>query len=146
MSETIPANTKSKKWSWITILIGLVICLAGVFSFSDDETVNDALTEAGASQIASVIASEGPSSASAVLSAAEVLDGVVKARVGDPRAISEIMQKKLSEMEVSFDFRPIISAVMNQINLAHAKSETEEQFLHKVELIARGLKNGCMTH
>ena len=31
MSETIPANTKSKKWSWITILIGLVICLAGVF-------------------------------------------------------------------------------------------------------------------
>ena len=104
------------------------------------------MTEAGASQLASVIASEGPSSASAVLSAAEVLDGVVKARVGDPRAISEIMQKKLSEMEVSFDFRPIISAVMNQINLAHAKSETEEQFLHKVELIARGLKNGCMTH
>lgn len=146
MSEYIPVNTKSKKWNWITILIGVLICLAGVFSFSDDEMVNDAMTEAGASQIASVIASEGPSSASAVLSAAEVLDGVVKARVGDPRAISDIMQKKLSEMEVSFDFRPIFSAVMNQINLAHAKSETEEQFLHKVGLIARGLKNGCMTH
>ena len=146
MSESIPVNTKSKKWNWVTILIGLLICMAGVFSFSDDKTVNDAMTEAGASQIASAIASEGPSSASAVLSAAEILEGVVKARVGDPRDISEIMQKKLAEMEVSFDFRPILSAVMNQINSAHAKSETEEQFLHKVELIARGLKNGCMTY
>lgn len=145
MSET-NTTTKSKKRNWVAILIGLVICLAGVFSFSEDENVNDAMVEAGASQIASVIASEGPSSASAVLSAADVLDGVVKARVGDPRAISEIMQQKMSELETGLDFRPIITTVMNQINLAHAKSETEEQFLHKVELIARGLRNGCMTH
>ena len=85
-------------------------------------------------------------SASAVLSAADILDGVVKARIGDPKAISDIMQKKLSELETGMDFRPVIIAVMNQINLAHAKSETEEQFLHKVELIARGLRTGCMTH
>lgn len=145
MSET-NTTTKLKKRNWVAILIGLVICLAGVFSFSENENVNDAMVEAGASQIASAIASEGPSSASAVLSAAEVLDVVAKARVGDPRAISEILQKKLSELETGMDFRPIISAVMNQINLAHAKSETEEQFLHKVELIAKGLRTGCMTH
>lgn len=145
MSET-NTTTKSKKRNWVAILIGLAICIAGVFSFSEDENVNDAMVEDGASQIASVIASEGPSSASAVLSAADVLDGVVKARVGDPRAISEIMQKKLSELETGLDFRPIIAAVMNQINIAHSKSSTEEQFLHKVELIARGLKNGCMTY
>lgn len=145
MSET-NTTTKSKKWNWVAILIGLAICLAGVFSFSEDENVNKAMVEAGASQIASTIASEGPSSASAVLSAADVLDGVVKARIGDPRAISDIMQKKLSELETGMDFRPVIIAVMNQINLAHAKSETEEKFLHKVELIARGLRTGCMTH
>ena len=145
MSET-NTTTKSKKWNWVAILIGLAICLAGVFSFSEDENVNNAMVEAGASQIASTIASEGPSSASAVLSAADILDGVVKARIGDPKAISDIMQKKLSELETGMDFRPVIIAVMNQINLAHAKSETEEQFLHKVELIARGLRTGCMTH
>lgn len=145
MSET-NTTTKSKKRNWVAILVGLVICLAGIFSFSEDENVNDAMVEAGASQIASVIASEGPSSASAVLSATDVLDGVVKARVGDPRAISEIMQQKLSELETGMDFRPIIAAVMNQINIAHSKSKTEEQFLHKVELIARGLRTGCMTH
>ena len=141
MAEITQTSTKTKKTvGWISILLGIILCIAGSLSFFENETINDALTETGAAQIASGIVSEYPSSAFVVQDLTEVLDSAIKARIGDPGAISEMLQEKVSGYDLKIDIRPIVTAVINQVNDAHKKSTTEEQFLHKLELITRGFK------
>lgn len=137
-------NTSSttKTVGWVSLIFGIILCIAGSLSFFEDETINDTLTEAGAAQIAAGIVSECPSSAFVVQDLTEVLDSAIKARVGDPSAISEMLQKKVSSYNLEMDIRPVVSTLINQINDAYTKSDTEEQFIHKLELIVRGLKTG----
>ncbi len=141
MAKITQTSTKTRKAAgWVGILLGIILCIAGSLSFFENETINDTFTEAGAAQIASGIVSEYPSSAFVVQDLTEVLDSAVKARIGDPGAISEMLQEKVSSYDLEIDIRPIVAAVINQVNDAYKKSITEEQFLHKLELIIRGFK------
>lgn len=132
----------SKIWNWVAIIVGALICAAGAFSFFDNDAMNDTLTEAGAGQIAAGIVSEYPQSAPVINCIADVLDAAVEARVGDPKAIATMIQEEAAKIGIAIDTKPIIAAIINQINTAYEKCETEEQFLHKLELIARGLRSG----
>lgn len=127
--------------NWIAIVLGVVVCVLGMLSVFPDDTVNDAMVETGAGQMAVSLMSEYPESEKILNAAALTIQNAVKAREGDPKAICRMVQERLEAIGIGMNVAPMVAAIVNQINAAYEASDDEEQFHKKLNLIARGILN-----
>lgn len=145
MAETTD-TTKSKKSSyanWAAIAIGVVMVLVGTFAWlGDDEETNNALIQTGTAQTCTAVLAEYPDAKPHMQKLAEVLDAAIEAREASPDQLADLISDTLSALTgQGINVDALVSTLVNKINHAHEVSETEEQYLQKVQIIVDGIKD-----
>lgn len=142
MSTTTDSKPKSVVWNWITIILGLTILAAGMFSwFGEDEEMNNALIEAGIVQSTTSLVAEYPDAKPYLAKTADVLDAAVEARIADPKVLADLISDALSEASgTNVNVDAFVKVLIARINKAHEVSVTEEHFLDKVKLMSHGMR------
>lgn len=143
---TTPSETTPKKSStanWIALCIGLLMLCAGTFSWlGDDEVTNNTLIEAGTAQACTSLIAEYPVTAPYMGKLAAALEAAVEARQAKPDQLANVVSATLSELTgQGINVDAFVKAIVSRINTAYKKSETEEQYLQKVQVIIEGIKN-----
>lgn len=132
---------KSKKVVWISLVIGILMIIVGGTTLIDDDLINDALVELGAQQTAISSIELNPDTKEVYAKVSEVLTAAVHARTSDPEELAKLINDALVEYAgTSVNVTPIINALLNKLNELKHASPTEEIYLHKVALLAKGFK------
>lgn len=127
--------------NWVVIVIGLLFCAAGLFSwFGEDDTMNNAIIESGTTQSCVAFIEEYPESKTHLQGLADALTAAIEARTTSPDALANIINDKLSCLsESGVDVSAVVNAIVLNINTAHQVSETEAQYIEKVKRIVQGI-------
>lgn len=147
VQQEAPAATtfaNSNKWrttSIVAICVGLLLLCAGLFSWFEDESLNDALVQAGASQAVHACVLEEPSSASYALCAAEVIEKAVEARTTSPEALATLLGDAADGF-VTPGVKHLLVVIINQVNAAHKVSSSEDIYLNRLLFLAKGIREG----
>lgn len=142
---TTNTNTTVKSRSianWFVIILGAIICAAGVFSwFSEDDEINIALIETGTAQTCCAFVREYPESKDALNNTAAAIEAAIEARQISPDKLASLVNNKLSELaNQNIQISSVIVVIINKINNAYETSETEEQYIKKLNAIVAGIK------
>ena len=138
--ETTTKN-KSKKKIWISLIVGVILLIAGGIGLSGNEEVNKALLKSGAEAAAVGIIEMHPDAVHAIDVAANAIDAAVQARTASPKLLVVLVQNAFITEGIDADYvEPIIQVVAEQVNTAYETSETELMYLEKATSIASGLR------
>ena len=149
MSNTNTTEATTQKESkgssirnWIIIVIGALFCAAGLFSwFGEDDTMNNAIIEAGTTQSCVAFIEEYPESKEHMQKVAESIEAAIEARETSPEKLAAIINEKLSDLVgKGIKVDAIVEAIVLKINTAHKVSDTENQYIEKVKYIVKGIK------
>ena len=146
MDNNTQSTTEPKKKpyaSWATIVVGVLMILAGTFSwFGDDEETNNALIQAGTAQTCTVVVQEYPEAKPYLVKLGAALDAAIEARTASPEQLANIVSETLSDLAgQGINVDALVATMVAKINKAHATSETEEQYISKVRIIINGIKD-----
>lgn len=143
MDTTTEPKKKSTTWNWITIIIGVLICCAGMLSwFGEDEATNNTMIEAGISQSCTALLTEYPEVKPHLAKLADTLDAAIEARTTSPEELANLITATLTEVsgqQINVD--AFVKAFVNKINEAHKVSATEEQYHTKLKVMIAGIRN-----
>lgn len=148
MSDTNTTETTTQTESkgssirnWIIIVIGVLFCAAGLFAwFGEDDTINNAIIEAGTTQSCVAFIEEYPDSKEYMQQVADAIEAAVEAREASPDKLTTIINEKLSDLVgKGIKVDAIVDAIILNINTAHKVSDTEEKYLDKVRYIVKGI-------
>lgn len=132
---------RSKTKLWASIVIGVMLVIAGGFGVFQTETVNNLFMEAGTEQTAVSLIEMYPDSATAIGITADTIDAAVQARHAHPDHLATLITEALEKAGVEGRFiKPIIAMVVEQLNEAYKVSDTEEMYLAKAQAVADGLR------
>lgn len=138
--ETKPTN-KMKIASIIVIILGLLICAAGIVGFSEDDELNAAMIEVGMGQSTATLVLEHPGSKKAFENAAYILEAAVRARQADPEMLTKLLTDTMKDYPCA-GLDDVIASVVNKVNAAYSKTETEDVYLNKLQHIVNGIRSG----
>lgn len=132
---------KSRTKTWIALVLGVAMVVLGSVAVIKDDLVNRILIELGAQQTAASTIEINPETAPVFSKAAEVIDAAVQARHADPEQLAIILNEALKEYAgTTVDVSGIIILIIDKVNKEHEVSKTEEEYLDRVSLIAKGFK------
>lgn len=146
MDNNTQSTTEPKKkpyTSWAAIAVGVLMILAGTFSWvSDDEETNNALIQAGTAQACTVVVQEYPEAKPYLIKLSTALEAAIEARMTSPAQLANVVSATLSDLTgQGINVDALVTAMVAKINKAHATSETEEQYINKVRIIINGIKD-----
>jgi hypothetical protein len=141
--NTTSETKKGKAWNWIAIVLGTLVCAAGLFSwFGDDETMNNTLIEAGIAQSCTSLLAEYPDAQPHLAKAADVVEAAIEARLTKPDELADLISQALADASgQQINVEAFIKAFVTKINEAHAVSETEEQYHAKLKVLVAGIRS-----
>lgn len=138
--EEKPTKTKKAK-VWTSIVLGVVLVVAGAFSVFNSEPVNNMFMQAGAEQAAAGVIELYPGTEHAIGVTADTMDAAIQARNASPRHLAVLITEELKKVGVEGNMiEPIVEMVITQLNQAYEKSPTEEIYLVKAQCVADGLR------
>lgn len=143
MAEETNTQVKStnKAKVWASIVIGALLVLAGGFGVFQSEDVNNTFIKLGAEQSAIGVIELYPDTETAIGITADVIDSAVQAREASPKQLAVLITDALNKAGVQGSLiEPIVEMVLNQLNQAYAKSDTEEIYLQKAKAVAEGIR------
>lgn len=134
---------KEKAWNWVSIVIGILILCAGMFSwFGTDEETNNTLIEAGVSQTCTSLLAEYPDAKPHLQKVADTLAAAIEARTTSPEVLADLISDSLAEATgQNINVEAFVKALVHKINEAHKVSETEEQYHAKLKVLVTGINN-----
>lgn len=143
METTTEPHKNSKTWNWVAIVVGALICCAGMLSwFGEDEAMNNTMIEAGISQSCTALLAEYPDVKPHLAKLADTLDAAIEARTTSPEELANLVTKALTEVsgqQINVD--AFVKAFVNKINEAHKVSVTEKQYHTKLKVMVEGIRN-----
>ncbi len=139
--ETQPAKKKSKGGSIAAMIIGIVLVVAGVFSFTNNEALNDALIEVGAGQTVMNVVEQYPQTKDWAVKCADIIDAAIAARQSKPEELSTLIYGAVQDYTVP-GLKNLIEALVNQINTAYKTSEKEQEYIDKLKHLVTGIRDG----
>lgn len=132
---------KSRTKTWIALVLGVAMVVLGSVAVIKDDLVNRILIELGAQQTAASTIEINPETAPVFSKAADVIEAAVQARHADPEKLAIILNEALKEYAgTTVDVSGIIILIIDKVNKEHEVSKTEEEYLDRVSLIAKGFK------
>lgn len=144
MECVIAPEEKKNKWrstSIAVMVVGLLLVCAGLFSWFEDESLNNSMIQAGAAQAVHAAVSEEPDAAKYALTAAELIEKAIDARIGSPEELANLLCSS-SETFQGPGVKQVLVALIHHINAAHAASSTEDIYLTKLLFLAKGIREG----
>lgn len=141
--QSTESNKKTGYTNWVAIIIGLIMVFAGTFAWlGDDEETNNALIQSGTAQTCVALVSEYPNAKPHLNKLADALDAAIEARAASPDQLANIISSTLSELTgQGINVDALVRTLVAKVNKAYAVSETEEQYLHKVQIISHGIRD-----
>lgn len=134
-------QNKSRTKTWIALVLGVAMVVLGSVAVIKDDLVNRILIELGAQQTAASTIEINPETAPVFSKAADVIEAAVQARHADPEKLAIILNEALKEYAgTTVDVSGIIILIIDKVNKEHEVSKTEEEYLDRVSLIAKGFK------
>lgn len=132
---------KSRTKTWIALVLGVAMVVLGSVAVIKDDMINSIMIELGAQQTAASTIEINPETAPVFSKAADVIDAAVQARHADPEKLAVMLNEALKEYAgTSVDVSGVIALIINKVNKEHEISKTEEEYLAKVSLIAKGFR------
>lgn len=138
---TQPAKKKSKGGSIAAMIIGIVLVVAGVFSFTNNAALNDALIEVGAGQTVLNVVEQYPQTKEWATICADVIDAAIAARESKPETLANMIYDAVGDYTVP-GLKSLVEAVVEQINSAYKASETEQEYIDKLKHLVTGIRDG----
>lgn len=130
-------NITKKQWTTIIVaVLGVTSMILGLCGAFDSEEANKGAIQTGASITTQAAISEYPDSKVHIEKVVSILDAAIEARTGDAEAIVNTIAEALDTAVAN----PAIKSIITLINDAKEMSETEEEFLEKLQLIVNGIK------
>lgn len=134
-------QNKSRTKTWIALVLGVAMVVLGSVAVIKDDLVNRILIELGAQQTAASTIEINPETAPVFSKAADVIEAAVQARHADPEKLAIILNEALKEYAgTTVDVSGIIILIIDKVNKEYEVSKTEEEYLDRVSLIAKGFK------
>ena len=140
----VAPEEKKNKWRGTSIaamVVGLLLVCAGLFSWFEDESLNNSMIQAGAAQAVHAAVLEEPEAAKYALTAAELIEKAIDARIGSPEELANLLCSS-SEAFQGPGVKQVLVAIIHQINAAHTASSTEDIYLTKLLYLAKGIRDG----
>lgn len=137
-----PENNTRRNASIAAIIIGLLLIAAGVFSWFEDEDLNNSMIQVGAAQAVYAVVVNEPGSAAYALSAASIIEAAVEARTTSPDALVNRLCDASSAF-VAPGTNKLLVAIIAHINSAHKSTDSEAVYLTKLLFLAKGIRDGC---
>ena len=136
-------NKKEKAWNWVSIVLGVLILCAGMFSwFGTDEETNNMLIEAGVAQTCTALLNEYPDAQPHLQKVADTLTAAIEARTTSPEVLADLISDALAEATgQNINTEAFVKALVRKINEVHKVSETEEQYHVKLKVLITGINN-----
>lgn len=140
-------ETKKPKWKTIVgLLFGVALMVAGTIGVVQNDMVNNILVQAGAEQTTTSVLEAYPHSDAAILAAADAIDAAIQARETNPDKLVSLLEAQLDDMGPIIPVRPVLTAVISQINSAFKASDTEELYVTKLKCIVNGMRSAVRSY
>ena len=141
--EATPKKKLSGK-SLAAVIVGGLLVLMGMFSFSNNTALNNALVSVGAGQSMLNLCIEYPEIKPTALKLADVIDAAIAARTTSPDQLVEIIG------DVTKDFatpglKDLVTLIVNHLNITYQTSKTEAEYIVKIQYFVRGLRDGVQS-
>ena len=135
-------QSKTKKVASISaIIVGIMLLVAGIFSMTGNEELDNAFIQTGAEQAVSNVIAQYPEVEEYAERAAVIISAAVEGRSSNPEALADVLYDTVSQYTVP-GAKTIMVAIINQVNTAYAASETEEQYWKKLTILVQGIRDG----
>ena len=140
--QEAPKSNTRRNVTVAAIIVGLLMIAAGVFSWFEDENLNNALIQTGAAQAVHNVVEQYPESKAYAEKAACVIEAAVEARTTSPDALATLLYDAAEAYTVP-GAKSVLVAIINQINAAHKATDNEDFYLTKLLFLAQGIRDGC---
>lgn len=141
--EATPKKKLSGK-SLAAIIVGGLLVLLGMFSFSNNTALNNALVSVGAGQSMLNICIEYPEIKPTALKLADVIDAAIAARTTSPDQLAEIISDATKDFATP-GLKDLVALIVNHLNTTYKTSKTEEEYIVKIQYFVRGLRDGIQS-
>lgn len=139
-TKTVDKEKKATWKSWVCgIVLGLGLIIVGSLGVIEDDTVNNSLIQAGATQTAIGAIELKPELTTAFAKAADIIDAAVEARTTTPETLATLVSEELKAYTTT-DVKPVVESAILYINQAYKTSDTEEQYHTKLKHLAAGFR------
>lgn len=137
-----PKNNTRRNVTVAAIIIGVLMVVAGMFSWFEDEALNNALIQTGAAQAVHGVVQQYPDSQAYAEKAACIIEAAVEARTTSPDQLATLLYDAAEAYTVPGS-KSVLVAIINQINAAHKATDNEDLYLTKLLFLSKGIRDGC---